>query len=591
MNARHTQTTLTRWLLVVMGILAFFAYAWFPYVTSQPRSIFPSPDATANFFWIEHFARHGKLWYADYYNTIADGIVVPRSVTVAAGMVKPMSFLGIILIYGTLAKLTGTYAVLFFTPALAVIGVWCLYGIVRRVFDRRVALISAFMAFTLAPYWYFASRGLMHNVAFTALALAGAWLGLVARERIRTAYHDQPARFMPHFSATVVLPLGAGLLFGTALLTRTSEAPWLGMVMGIFILMLAWPTTHDGRWYRHIPWAAPLALAAGVGIMLAVLLYFNTQLYGAPLDFGYPSRLNTLIASVHPTVTKTVVATTPAKPWWNVALEVLFPFSIDLHDTARRVWYYYADMFWYLFWPAAAGIAWLVARLRHTPRRQWLYLLAWLGVSGYMALLYGSWNIHDNPSGAITIGNSYTRYWLPMYLLALPFAAITLTMVADGIGWILQRLGARQTWSAGVASAFIAIGALAAMGMSSYQALYGHEEGLVYMKRANAADRPTAAHALALTDPRGVVISERFDKFFFPRRRVVVGTLTDNAYNQQYARLVAAGIPIYYYGFTFPPRDLNYLNGRKLAEVGLHIEMVKTFDSGVTLYQLRATKE
>lgn len=575
------------WLLMTVSFAAFFVYAWFPYVTSQPRIIFPSPDATANFFWVERFADTGKLWYADVYNTIADGIVVPRSMNVTDGTVEPMSFLGIILFYGTLARFTGSYAALYFTPLFAVAGAWFLYGIVRRVFDERSALVSALAALTLAPYWYFSSRGLMHNVLFAVLALGGGWLGLVVREQVDALPKNGPIG--RRLRAAVALPFAAGLFFGAALLVRTSEAPWLGVVMGMYAIILSWPVSRTGkkdrrRWFARVPWSAPLAFAAGAGAMVVILLYYNTLLYGAPLNFGYPSRLNTLIETVQHATSGTAVEA--SMPWWDVVFELLFPFEIHPRAVGRHFQQYYIEMFWYLFWPAVLGIAVTLARFRRTTIGEWIYLLTWLGLSGYIVLLYGSWLINDNPSGNATIGNSYTRYWLPMYLLALPFAARALVTVADGSAWLAGRAKLPATWQSRFAIALITLGTLVAMGKGGYEALAGKEEGLVYMHRAIARDRPHAATALALTEPGSVVISERFDKFFFPQRRVVVGHLTDNNYNGRYARLIAAGIPVYYYGFTLPPRDFEYLDTRKLPAADLRIETVQGFDTGVTLYRL-----
>ena len=41
-----------------------------------------------------------------------------------------------------------------------------------------------------------------------------------------------------------------------------------------------------------------------------------------------------------------------------------------------------------------------------------------------------------------------------------------------------------------------------------------------------------------------------------------------------------------YYGITLPETDLSYLNDEKLKGLGLHIELVKTFDAE-TLYRIR----
>lgn len=47
---------------------------------------------------------------------------MPRSFRTDGDLVKPVSFLGLIFIYGNLAKLFGTAAIPYFTPAFAALG-------------------------------------------------------------------------------------------------------------------------------------------------------------------------------------------------------------------------------------------------------------------------------------------------------------------------------------------------------------------------------------------------------------------------------------------------------------------------------------
>jgi hypothetical protein len=41
---------------------------------------------------------------------------------------------------------------------------------------------------------------------------------------------------------------------------------------------------------------------------------------------------------------------------------------------------------------------------------------------------------------------------------------------------------------------------------------------------------------------------------------------------------LAANGPLFYYGITFPETDMEYLNGTKLAELGLEITLIETYD-------------
>ena len=72
---------------------------------------------------------------------------------------------------------------------------------------------------------------------------------------------------------------------------------------------------------------------------------------------------------------------------------------------------------------------------------------------------------------------------------------------------------------------------------------------------------------------------------FFPERKVIVGLFDDKNMIAEYANLVNL-LPVYYYNFTLPPRDFEYLNNRRLAEAGLQIEKVEQVTDDFTLYRL-----
>ena len=90
---------------------------------------------------------------------------------------------------------------------------------------------------------------------------------------------------------------------------------------------------------------------------------------------------------------------------------------------------------------------------------------------------------------------------------------------------------------------------------------------------------------LELTENRAVIITRYHDKLFFPERKVIVGLFNDANMIKQYAGL-AEKLPVYYYNFTFPEKDINYLNDKRLAEFGLRIKPVAKVTKDFTLYKL-----
>jgi hypothetical protein len=120
---------------------------------------------------------------------------------------------------------------------------------------------------------------------------------------------------------------------------------------------------------------------------------------------------------------------------------------------------------------------------------------------------------------------------------------------------------------------------------SVYFVLSGSEEGLIQSKENQINQRSELAKVLRLTESNSVIITQYHDKLLFPERKVVVGLFNDKSLVDRYARL-AAELPLYYYNFTFPQKDIDYLNEKRLAESGLQIKPVETVTDSFTLYQL-----
>jgi hypothetical protein len=115
--------------------------------------------------------------------------------------------------------------------------------------------------------------------------------------------------------------------------------------------------------------------------------------------------------------------------------------------------------------------------------------------------------------------------------------------------------------------------------------LFGSAEGLVPSARKQLATRAEYDRVLNLTESRSVVITQYHDKLFFPERKVIVGLFNDDNMIEQYAALTGY-LPIYYYNFTFPEKDYNYLNSKKLAKFNLQISPIEQVTKDFTLYKL-----
>lgn len=252
-----------------------------------------------------------------------------------------------------------------------------------------------------------------------------------------------------------------------------------------------------------------------------------------------------------------------------------FPFGLHPRATLVHLSEYGFGLFWWLTILAAGGMIILLQSRDASPEQNQLrkaYGAFFIVSAGYLALMYGSWTIRDNPDPtAITIGNSYVRYWLPAYVLSVPLAAVC-------IMWISRRLltPARRAL---VASALT----LMCVALSVATVFYTKGDGLIDARKTLAETASIRGQLLNLTESDSVIIADRADKFLFPYRRVVTPLRDEHTYSLM-PRIVLR-VPLYYYGVTFPEKDLEYLNTEKLPPLGLQIEELRSFKAE-TLYRI-----
>ncbi len=563
--------------LVMLAIIFFFAHSWFPYQSSKGGEVkFPSPDAAANYFWAKKYAEGNKLTYYEPLNIIADDIVAPRSARSDKGVVKPVSFPGIILIYGWIAKAAGEWIIIYLTPLLAALGVLFFYAIIKRVFNKEAAFISALLLLPLAPYWYYASRSMFHNVLFVVLLLYGLWF-LINGTRI-----EQTKRIGMNFFFVFL----AGIFIGLAIITRTSEVIWLGPAM-----LLIWLA-----YFKQVKWDKLTLFICGIILALIPMFYYNQILYGGMLQFGYvgnatpsapPLSLNeegigVVLNSSQPS-SSSLLTQRGGIEGVKITLDKIkkfIPADFNIRQAGKSFINYYVIMFWYLFWPAFLGGLWFLWNYKKWQKGHWLYFISFIIISVILGLYYGSWEIQDNinPKSA-SIGNSYVRYWLPMYIMSLPLAALFFLRLSE---WLEKIISARAFKHA---LQYILI--IIFFILNFQAAVLAEEEGLLAMKDNLMKDKKLAAEAIMKVESEAVIITQHFDKFFWPRRKVIFGTLVDNKINARYAELIKQNTPLYYFGFVFSDEDMDYLNNRKLAEAGLGINEIKKYrERGLAIYKI-----
>ncbi|OIO07234.1 hypothetical protein AUJ35_02505 [Candidatus Falkowbacteria bacterium CG1_02_41_21] len=528
---------------------------------------FSSPDETANYFFTKVYAKTGTLAIFENYNLYASDIVHPRSFRSDRGFMKPVSFLGIILIFGTLAKIFGLGIIPFLTPIFGAVGIIFFYLLVEKLFSgRRIALISAALLTFFPIYIYYSARSMFHNILFVVLTIIALYFLVSLLEQKNEGEKTKIKFLSGKFNERdFIYSALTGSFFGLAVMTRLSELIWLApALLLVFIFYL-----------RRFNLFRLALLILFFGLALLPMAYWNQALYGSFTAGGY-TEMNQSLSSIVNIGHSGLSVSEAAKKVGHT----IFYFGFNPQQSLTMFYNYVVLMFPWLVALASLGFIWLAASWRKFKKKYLVYLLTWILLSAILILYYGSWKFTDNPDPRrFTIGNSYTRYWLPVYLGAMPLAAYFIDRFSQ---WFSRK----RNWLSHIFS-FVII--FAVFLHSVIFVLFGSEEGLVNVTYSNRADKDLYEQVLAFTPPQSVIITKYHDKVLFPDRRVLMGLLTDDKMNEIYGRLAKVA-PLYYLNFQFTPADFNYLKTSKLVQFGLDLELVKVINKDFALYKLNLIK-
>lgn len=494
----------------------------------SPR--FDWPDETANYFWIKHFSETGNLVAPEPLNEQAANQIHPRSFNVRTdGALVPGSFLGLILLYGVLVKVFTMAAVPYFTPILGAFGIMAFYGIIRKLFNNRIAVVAATIALIHPAWWYYSATSMLPNVPFVSLLTIGLYLLIRQNEHRRKLGRQY---------------LIAGAFVGTALAIRPSEIIWVGALMLVIVL------------YRRST-MRPMALIfliIGLIIAIAPSLYYQQQIYGDALVSGY----NQLDEQASTACTSC-----------QIVHSIILPFGFHPALIVSNMWAHLLSRLWWLSLLATlGGIAYLVRPQRHR-EEMFGYLMVSLFLGAWLAIFYGSWEFSDQLTVSLnTLGLSYVRYWLPLYLLSTPY-------IAFGLVWLTSLFKERYRKVA-------LIILVAALVYPSAQLVLFQKPDSIVPVRERVRGYASVAHEVnQLTETDSVIITVRKDKVFFPERRVI-HTFDALSQNNELAGIVSnlrdADVPVYYYALG--PEPITELTH------GVLIEQVKTFGQEI-LYKLK----
>ena len=509
--------------------------------------IFDWPDAMANFAFIESFIADNQFLIPFPDNSDIQNVVHPRSVNVFAGNLVPMGFIGQVLLYGLIGKVIGVYGVLFLTPFFGSLAVYYYYRLCAKIFHNDlVGFISAALLATQSAFVYYTMVVMLHTVLFVSLLIIGFWL-LIKRNDTDKAVKKYTLIFF------------SGFTIGFALAVRTVEAPWV--LLSVLILSLIYARQ---KW-----WLSALIFCFGLSAAFAPVFLINSQLYGDALSFGYLKlHQSGEVFSRLPDAFKV----SGQNQFERVIRAVFLPFGWNVKNLFKVGYFFILQNFWpYLSLTVLGLVAFL--RQKEKSLAMWVYLGIGSMICLWLVLYYGNWRFDDlDVLRYASISSSYTRYLLPFYILTIPGAA-----------YFIYRLisGSKAKFLRQLAAIFIILGVV---GFSGYSALFGQKaDGLIHYDETTRRYYRQFMVADAILPANSLVITDRADKYFFPKYQTVVFQLNYSIF-PELARVIDK-YPIYYFT-VMPDKDISYINREKINEFNLILHQPITIDDSYRLFRL-----
>ena len=515
-------------LLLMLSLFLFFAYS---YLAIDNQGKFYAPDETANYYIIQQFVETGHLYGLEPLNLEVGNVVLPRSLNISGEKIVPQGFVGLPLIYGSLANVFGLGVVPYLSPIFAILSLWLFYFLVSKYFSRNVALASTFMFGLLPAFWFNVSKLLIPNSLLLFFVL-GAWLTLI----------------LSHRRGVLLAGLSAWL-FGMALWVRPAEVLWLAALVLVVYVM----RRRDYNWRQIVVFLLTGALS------VLVLFVINWQIYDSIFRVGY-NNLQSSSSSI-------------ALLWQQIFL----PFGFNWAHFFFQVKEFLIKPEWFLLLPAIfAGI--IYWRKKDLLARQWISVATI--VSLILLFYYGSywpWGESGQPlEPTLNIGAPHFRYWLMIFILSLPLSAI---FFRDQISSLFSSKKMRS---------IVVIILLAVYSLISIQTVFlDAMEGLIKVKADIVDFQPRLISLGQIVEANAVlVIPDWADRIFFPEYAVII-SIDDNRVHagdvMASLKKIAEQRPLYYYSAS-SETDIASLQ-TEFVKYDLHLDFLQSIYKGEKLYR------
>jgi hypothetical protein len=505
-------------LILLLSLVLHLAMVW----QGGQHNVWESPDANINWHFAQLVAQGQKPAFTADSSELKE-YLTPRSAIVVGNAIVPAGFLGLIYLYGMLAGLFGLSSLVWWTAIISTIAVLYFYLLIKSVFGQQTAWWSAALLTIHPAWWYYTDRSLLPTILFVSFLIIAMYY-----------WHEMSRRGKAwHF-------ILATFFTSMCLVVRPSEVIWVATSTIVYLILQR----------RRLFWSSLIWLLLGLIPLVLLITSHSLDLHQLILGSGY-------------SVAQKIGNNGLSNIW-----QVILPFGFH----PRLIIYVAWNFLLVLMWPFTlfTGLGYLLARRHFVEHRHGYYFFGWAALSLYLIMYYGSWPLTDNPNpAAVTIGISYVRYLLPVYVFGLPYLA-----------WFLLTFGReflprmRRLWLG------LMFGALMLFTLQT-AILHGEESWWSQRQDLYAYDQ-IAGRVTAEVPAEAIILTERADKYLWPAHTVLVPQ-GDDHYLQAAEELLEQGRMIYYVRPSLSAIQLDYLQ-TSWKQYNLHLGPMLFDQEGVAVY-------
>ena len=512
---------------ILVGIGIFFTLCAISIFMQQ--GMVNSPDEAANKLFISTWSEQSRMVHTLRALPKTTYPLFPRSTyEFSPGTVAPSGFIGLPLVYGTIAKLFGSSIIFYLTLCFTIIASVMWWSIMCRIFDKKIADCSFWFFLFHPAVLYYTVRGLFPNMFFLDCAIIAIYFAL----------HAYEAGIKEKWIRMVGAGCASGIAAVCCILVRPPEA------FVIFVTTVLSLAFFGDRMVRRVCGSIFFVFLYG-----ALMLWLVHSMHIIPGGYSFVNQQS--------------------------IGELFFPFGIHV----ARVWHtavqFIVKLFspWVVFSTAGAALwLWRVYKEKKFDKNSATYFSIIFPVSIWLFVVYGSWQFSDNPADAqaVTLGSSYVRYWLPHLLFRMPFAAYLLYQCARNRAHLHRYI--------------FLVCVLFSVIFGVWHAYFG-VDGLLMVTRQVREARVQVREARELA-PAGAVFAVRaWDKYFFPDAVVLQPFPYDIRTYGAVRELLRTQIPVWAFIETLHETDSLWLRKN-----GIAVRAVREFVPH-TLYELSVWNE